>query len=64
MSRKSKKQSEQGTYALCITVGLFVGLGLGPAFGSVWMSSLAGAALGAAAGYWFNHLRQGRKKHK
>ncbi len=64
MSRKSKKQSVQGTYALCVTVGLFVGLGLGPAFGSVTLTALLGALLGGGAGYWFTHLRHQNKKHK
>lgn len=64
MSRKSKKQSVQGTYALCITVGLFVGLGLGPVFGSVLLSTGVGAIVGAGAGYWFTHLRHQNKKHK
>ena len=35
MSKKNKKKAEQGTYALCITAGLIVGLGLGPLMGNV-----------------------------
>lgn len=48
---KKKKQSKQGTFALCITAGLIVGLGLGPAFGNVLVSAIAGMALGAAAAW-------------
>ena len=53
MSNKRKKQAKQGTIALCITAGLIVGLGLGPAFGSVAITSVVGGILGAVAGYLF-----------
>lgn len=53
MSKKNKKQARQGTYALCITAGLIVGVGLGPAFGSVIVSAIVGGSLGAVAGYLF-----------
>ncbi len=50
MSRnKKKKQSKQGTFALCITAGLIVGLGLGPAFDNVLLSTGIGAVLGVVA---------------
>ena len=50
MSKKKKnKQSKQGTFALCITAGLILGLGLGPAFDNVLLSTVAGAALGLVA---------------
>lgn len=48
---KKKNKSRQGTYALCITAGLIVGLGLGPAFGSVLISTAVGALLGAGTAY-------------
>lgn len=53
MSKKNKKQARQGTYALCITAGLIVGVGLGPAFGSVIITAIVGGGLGAVAGYLF-----------
>ncbi|MCG8413989.1 MAG: hypothetical protein MI746_07200 [Pseudomonadales bacterium] len=55
--KKNKKQVQKETYILCITVGLFIGVGLGPVFDSVLFSALGGAILGAGAGYFFNHLR-------
>lgn len=63
MSRKSKKQSIQGTYALSVTAGLIVGLGLGPAFGNVLITSLIGGAIGAAAAYVLTHPRRKRSQH-
>ena len=62
MSKKSKKSTEQGTYALCITAGFIVGIGLGPLLNSVLITSLIGTLLGAAAGYYFNHQKK-RRKH-
>ena len=58
MSKKSKKQAEQGTWALCITAGLIVGVGLGPLLGNVPITSLVGAAIGAGAGYYFTHQKK------
>ncbi|MDP6654050.1 MAG: hypothetical protein QGF90_18380 [Gammaproteobacteria bacterium] len=57
-TRKATKSAVQGTYALCITVGLIVGVGLGPILGSVPIASLIGAVLGAGAGYFFSHLKK------
>ncbi len=57
MSKKRKQQAKQGTFAICITAGLIVGAGLGPAFGSVAVTAVAGAALGAVAGYLFTKGR-------
>ena len=65
MSRKSKKQSIKGTYALCVTAGLILGLGLGPAFGNVLAASLAGGILGAVTAYVLTHPRRKRSQsHK
>ncbi|NQV69977.1 MAG: hypothetical protein HQ498_08120 [Pseudohongiella sp.] len=61
MSKKSKNNSQQGTYALCITVGLIIGVGLGPVLGSILFGSLSGGVIGAAAGYFFTHLKNRRK---
>ena len=50
--KKTKKNSERGTYALCITTGLIlVGLGLGPLLGNVLASSAIGVLAGGVAGY-------------
>ena len=57
MSKKRKQQARQGTFAICITAGLIVGVGLGPAFGSVVITAVVGAALGAVAGYLFTKSR-------
>lgn len=60
--KKAKKNSERGTYALCITTGLIlVGLGLGPFFGNVLASSIVGVAIGGVAGYLINNRKSGKK---
>ncbi|MFT4817154.1 MAG: hypothetical protein ACI80L_002068 [Pseudohongiellaceae bacterium] len=60
--KKAKKNSERGTYALCITTGLIlVGLGLGPLLGSVLVSSAIGVAIGGVAAYLINNRKSGRK---
>ncbi|MDA0280308.1 MAG: hypothetical protein O3C29_07725 [Proteobacteria bacterium] len=60
--KKAKKNSERGTYALCITTGLIlVGLGLGPLLGSVLASSAIGVAIGGVAAYLINNRKSGRK---
>lgn len=61
MSKKSKKAKDQGTYALCITIGLMLGVGLGPLMGSVLITMLVGAALGGLAGYFFTQRAARRK---
>ncbi|MCY4356819.1 MAG: hypothetical protein OXD01_04775 [Gammaproteobacteria bacterium] len=58
MSKKSKnrKQAQRGIYALCIAAGAILGLGLGPAFDNVLLSSFGGIALGTLAAYGFTRL--------
>ena len=47
MSKKKKnKQAKSGLYALCITVGVFIGLGLGPIFNNVLLMLLLGGISG------------------
>lgn len=53
MSRKSKKQARRGTLALCTTVGLIVGIGLGPFVGDMLLSAVIFGLLGVAAGLMF-----------
>lgn len=62
MSKKSKKQAAQGTWALCITAGLIIGVGLGPILGNVLLTALIGAAVGAGAGYYFTHQKNRSKR--
>jgi len=62
MSKKTKqKQAEQGTYALCITIGLIIGFGLGAIAGNIIALTLAGAFVGAAVGYLFNHMKRTKR---
>ncbi len=62
MSKKTRqKQAEQGTYALCITIGLIIGFGLGAIAGNIFLLTPAGALVGAAAGYVFNHMKRPKR---
>jgi uncharacterized membrane protein len=63
MSRKNKKNTQQGTYALCITAGLIIGLGIGAIMAQVLISSLIGAGIGALAARYFNQQSQRNKRH-
>ena len=65
MSKKSKQRTaEQGTYALCITIGIMIGVGLGAIVNNMLMYTIAGAVLGTAVAYYFNHhKRQRHSKH-
>lgn len=56
MSKKSKKKAAnavKGTWALCITAGLMLGLGMTPMIGNLLIGLLAGGCGGALAGYLF-----------
>lgn len=59
MSKKSKKQAKRGTFALCITAGLVVGVGLGPFVGNMLLSIVIFGLLGIAAGWVFTHRTRG-----
>ncbi len=53
MSKKSKKQAQRGTLALCITAGLIIGAGLGPFVDNMLLSIMIFGLLGIAAGIVF-----------
>lgn len=59
MSKKSKKQAKRGTFALCITAGLVVGVGLGPFVGNMLLSIVIFGLLGIGAGWVFTHRTRG-----
>ena len=59
MSKKSKKNSPAGIYALCITIGIVLGIGLTPLGGNLITMLLFGAAAGALVAYLF--IRTSRK---
>lgn len=62
MSKKMKqKTAEQGTYALCITIGIILGIGLGAIMNNLLILTLAGAVVGAAVAYYFNHSKRARR---
>ena len=66
MTRKKKKEtSAAGVYALCITVGVIVGLGLTPLMGNLLVMVLAGGVAGAVAAYLINRNapRPSHKRH-
>lgn len=59
MSKKSKKQAKRGTFALCLTAGLAVGVGLGPFVGNMLLSVVIFGLLGIGAGWVFTHRARG-----
>lgn len=62
MSKRTKqKTAEQGTYALCITIGLFLGIGLGAIVNNLLIYTTAGAVVGCGVAYYFNHLKRNKK---
>lgn len=59
MSKKMKKKSaEQGTYALCITIGLIIGVGFGALADNLLILTVTGAAAGAAIAYYVNRSKR------
>jgi hypothetical protein len=62
MSKKNKKTTQQGTYALCITAGTVLGFGLSPMLGDVLIPVILGVIAGCGAGYYFTH-KSAQKKH-
>ena len=67
MSRKKKKRqaSAAEVYALCITVGLIVGLGLAPMMDNVLLTTAIGGIGGALAAFLINRKspRQQQRRH-
>jgi hypothetical protein len=62
--KKAKKNSTQGSYAICITIGLIVGFGLGPIMGGILPSTTFGLLAGIAVAYFLTRRSKGRKiKH-
>lgn len=60
MSKSSKKKAAnavRGTWALCITAGLMLGLGMAPIIGSLPIGLLTGILGGTLAGYLFTSKR-------
>ena len=67
MSKKKKQQtSASGIYALCITAGLVVGVGLAPLTDNLPGSALFGVAAGAVAAFIINRRApaRDRKRHR
>ncbi len=59
--KKAKKQTEQGIYAFCITVGAILGFGLGAIIANVLPALALGLVLGALVAYVINHPRKNPK---
>lgn len=56
--RNKKKTAERGTYALCMTAGLVLGIGLGAILNNLLITTALGIAAGAAAAYFFSHQKK------
>jgi cyanate permease len=61
--KKQQQASPAGVYALCITIGLIVGLGLAPVMGNLLVMVVIGAAGGALAAYLINRKNQRSHAH-
>ena len=62
MSKKDKKKAaERGTYALYMTAGLILGIGLGAILSSLLITTVLGIIAGAGAAYFFNHQKKPNK---
>ena len=59
--RNKKKTAERGTYALCMTAGLILGIGLGAILNSLLITTVLGIIAGAGAAYFFNHQKKPNK---
>lgn len=64
MSRKKKQQaSASGVYALCVTVGLIIGLGLTPLMGNLPIMVVVGAVAGVIAAFLITRKRPAQQHH-
>ena len=63
MSKKQKQSARVGTYALCITIGFIIGIGLAPVVDNLPVTLLAGTAAGALAGWQIDKRNRSRKHH-
>lgn len=51
MSKKKKQSSTAGLYAMCITVGVIVGIGFAPLMGNILFMVIAGGLTGVIVAY-------------
>ncbi len=59
MSKKDKKKAaERGTYALYMTAGLILGIGLGAILNSLLITTILGIVTGAGTAYFFSHQKR------
>jgi len=53
MSKRRNKNNPVGIYVLCITIGVFLGIGLTPLSGNLAVMLIIGAATGVVVAYLF-----------
>jgi len=54
MTKKKKQSSTSGLYAMCITAGLIIGVGLAPVFGNFLIMVTVGGIVGVVAAFVIN----------
>ncbi len=66
MSKKKNRRQATTTevYALCITVGLVVGLGLSPVMGNLVVMVVTGGAVGAVVAYLVTRKKNRHSHHR
>lgn len=62
MSRKKPKNTSSGTYALCVTTGLIIGLGFAPLTNNMLISVLSGGLFGFIIAYLITRNVSGNKR--
>jgi hypothetical protein len=64
MSKKKKSSSASGLYAMCITAGIILGLGLTPVMGNMIVMLVIGALSGTAVAFFINkNTPKPKRKH-